>query len=128
MNRKILLIEDHEEFRKIVRIYLKKQDNSLEVFEASTGELGIVKALREKPSIVLMDIGLPNMSGIDAAGRIKKYLPDCKIIVLTMFETEAFREVFKSSDITAYIGKSELFEKLMPLIEEHLEVANTKNK
>ncbi len=117
---KILLIEDYEDFRKIVKEYLKSQDDSFEIFEASSGELGIVAALREKPDIILMDIRLPNINGIDAAGRIRQYLPHCKIIVLTMFEGETFREVFKSVDINGYLGKSELYEKLMPLIHKCL--------
>lgn len=120
MPTKILIIEDHDDFRAMVKSYLEKQDLSMEVFEAPTGESGVVKALREKPEIILMDIRLPNMSGIDAAGRIKKYLPECKIIILTMFETEAFRSIFKSQDIEAYIGKSELYEKLVPLLKEIL--------
>lgn len=120
MPTKILIIEDHDDFRAMVKSYLEKQDLSMEVFEAPTGESGVVKALREKPEIILMDIRLPNMSGIDAAGRIKKYLPGCKIIILTMFETEAFRSIFKSQDIEAYIGKSELYEKLVPLLKEIL--------
>lgn len=120
MSTKILIIEDHDDFRSMVKSYLEKQDIPIEVFEAETGEAGVVKALRAKPEIILMDIRLPNMNGIDAAGRIKKYLPDCKIIVLTMFETEGFRSVFKSQDIVAYIGKSELYEKLVPLLKEIL--------
>ena len=120
MPTKILIIEDHDDFRAMVKSYLEKQDLPMEVFEAPTGESGVVKALREKPEIILMDIRLPNMSGIDAAGRIKKYLPGCKIIILTMFETEAFRSIFKSQDIEAYIGKSELYEKLVPLLKEIL--------
>ncbi len=120
MSKKVLIIEDHDEFRQTVRTFLNTQDNSLQVYEASSGELGISKALREKPDIVLMDIRLPQMNGIEAADEIKKYLPNCKIIALTMFETAAFREAFKSKNISAYIGKSELQEKLMPFIQKLL--------
>ena len=121
--KRILLIEDYEDFRKTVREHLESQSESFDIFEASSGELGIITALREKPDIILMDIRLPNMNGIDAAERIRKYLPNCKIIALTMFEDEAFREVFKSGDINAYLGKSELHEKLMPLIRKYLKAS-----
>ncbi|OGX31041.1 MAG: hypothetical protein A2787_01200 [Omnitrophica WOR_2 bacterium RIFCSPHIGHO2_01_FULL_48_9] len=117
---KILIVEDHEDFREIVKSYLQSQDLNIELFEAASGELGIVKALREKPHIVLMDIRLPNINGIDAANRIRQYLPDCKIIILTMFETAAFRSTFKSDGIAAYIGKSELYDKLGPLLKKIL--------
>jgi len=90
--------------------------------------MGIEKALREKVNIILMDIRLPNINGIDAATRIRRHLPDCRIVVLTMFETEAFRKVFKSGDTTAYIGKSELYDKLMPVIKGILKEFNGTNK
>jgi len=117
MNLKILVIEDHDDFREIVKTHLKSQNLNLQIFEASSGEVGEVIALRERPDIILMDIRLPNANGIDTATRIKKNLPECKIIILTMFETEVFRNIFKSNDISAYVGKSELYEKLIPIIK-----------
>ena len=120
MATKILITDDHDEFRMTVRSYLEKMDDNFEIMEASSGEAGVLKALRERPDIVLMDIRLPDISGIDAASQIKNDFPSCKIIVLTMFETEAFREVFKSNDIEAYLGKSELYEKLIPTITKVL--------
>ncbi|MFA5059716.1 MAG: response regulator transcription factor [Candidatus Omnitrophota bacterium] len=120
MPKKILLVEDYDEFREMVKVHLVKHNSQWEIFEASSGELGVIKALREHPDVVLMDIRLPNINGIDAANQIKKYLPQVKIIILTMFETDAFKEMFKSEDITAYIGKSEIYEKLIPEIEKHL--------
>ena len=116
MSTKILITDDHDEFRVTVRNYLEKSDDSFEISEASSGESGVELALRHRPDIILMDIRLPDISGIDAASQIKKEFPESKIIVLTMFETDAFREIFKSSDIEAYLGKSELYDKLMPTI------------
>ena len=119
-NPKLLIIDDHDEFRKIVRDYLEKQGLGIDVLEDSSAELGIVKALREKADIVLMDIRLPGINGIDAASRIKRYLPGCDIIVLTMFETENFKKIFKSDDVIAYVGKSELYDKLVPIVKRVL--------
>lgn len=118
MQAKILIVEDHDDFRAIVRQHLESQDLDMEILEASSGELGISKALRFQPHIILMDLRLPGMSGIEAAGRIKQLLPHIEILILTMFETTAFQEVFKSDDVSAYIGKSELFERLVPEIKK----------
>lgn len=128
MTKTVLIIEDHEDFRAVVRDHLEKQDFKLNIIEASTGELGILKAMKERPDIVLMDIRLPNMNGLEAASRIKAYLPKVKIIVLTMFETQTFREVFRSKDITAYIGKSELFDRLIPVMLEYIYPGKTNGK
>ncbi len=118
---KILLVDDHEEFRRTLKQHLAQNGFPESICEASSGELGIVMALREKPDIILMDMGLPSMHGAETATQIKKYLPNCAIIILTMFETEAFKEAFKSRDIVAYVGKSELYEKLVPVMEKILE-------
>jgi len=120
MPAKLLIVEDHDDFRDVVKKHIQDQDASIEIIEAESGEIGILKAMREKPDIILMDIRLPSINGLDAASRIKQYLPKCKIIILTMFETDSFRKVFKSKDISAYIGKSELFDRLFPVIRELL--------
>ncbi len=123
MSAKILITDDHDEFRAIVKSYLAESDQQFQIHEASSGESGVVLAIKERPDIVLMDIRLPGITGLDAAKQIKKKVPDCKIIFLTMFETQAFREAFSSEDVDAYIGKSELYESLLPLIKKILKGA-----
>lgn len=121
MSVKILIVEDHDDFRETVRDHLEKQDFDWEICEAPSGELGVSLALRERPHIILMDIRLPGINGIDAASKIKVHVPESDIIFLTMFETEAFKKIFQSEDMSAYIGKSELFEKLVPIIKKILD-------
>ena len=117
---KVLIVEDHDDFRNVVKAYLEKLNLGLKIYEASSGEIGISAVLRERPNIVLMDIRLPGINGIDTANKIKSYVPETKIIILTMFETESFRRVFKTEDVSEYIGKSEIFEKLGPTVEKLL--------
>ena len=126
MSRRILIVEDHEEFRSTVKEYLASQKLDLEIYDAGSAEEAIRESERLKPDIILMDIRLPEMSGIEAAGQIRKFLPSTEIIVLTVFETEAFRETFKSKDISEYIGKSELYAKLIPRIKSILKAKNSK--
>jgi len=114
---RLLLIEDHDDFRESVREHLEKQGLGFRIIEADSGEVGVAMALRERPHIVLMDIRLPGMDGMEAARRIKAQLPETVIIVLTMFETDAFKRLFDSDDVSAYIGKSELYNKLVPTIK-----------
>ena len=120
MNRKILIVDDHDDFRETVKIFLKKQDLLLKIYEAPTAEVGLVIALRERPSIILLDIRLPGMHGIEAAAKIKQHLPDTHIILLTMLETDSLKEALKTEDVTAYIGKSELYDSLVPILEKIL--------
>lgn len=121
MPAKILIVEDHDDFRESVKKFLRMNLRGFQILETSSAEAGIALALKEHPNIILMDVRLPEMNGIDAAVRIKESFPECDIIVLTIFETEIFRDIFKNSAITEYIGKSELFQRLMPAIKRILE-------
>ena len=119
---KILIVEDHDDFRRAVRKHIEKNGVSTDVYEADSGEIGVGMAVRSNPDVILMDISLPGIDGIDAARQIKSHLPEAKIIFLTMFETEAFRETFNSEVASDYIGKSDLYEKLVPAIKRILEI------
>lgn len=119
---KILIVEDHDDFRRAVRKHIEKHGVSTDVYEADSGEIGIGMAVRSNPDIVLMDISLPGIDGIDAARQIKSRLPKSKIIFLTMFEAESFRETFQSDVASDYIGKSDLYEKLVPAIKRILDI------
>lgn len=120
MSSKILLVEDHEDFRAVVRRYLETQDLPFEIFEAADGATAVFEARARHPDVVLMDIRLPDISGLDAANHIKSFLPESDIVILTMFETEAFRKVFHSDVIAEYLGKSELYDNLVPVLKKIL--------
>jgi len=64
MSKRILAIEDHEENRRILRLLL--QSAGFEMIEALTGEDGVAMAEKERPDLILMDIQLPRMNGIEA--------------------------------------------------------------
>ena len=120
MAAKILIVDNHQEFRGIVKDYLLKQNLGMEIFEASTGEMGVAKASCIKPDIVLMDINLPHTNGIVAAKHIMEEHPDCDVIILTMFEVKAFKQVSNKIKARDFIGKSEIYEKLVPVIKKCL--------
>lgn len=117
---KILIVEDSRDFRSVVKGLLEKQCSGVDILEASTAEDGIGKAIGENPDIVLMDIHLPRMNGIDAAKLIKNKVPECKIIILTMFAKEDAKKVYRTSGIEDFIGKNELYQKLIPSIKKCL--------
>jgi len=115
--KKILIVEDSSNLRKVVRNLIEKQNSDFDVVEASSGEGGIAKAFYENPDIVLMDIALPGINGIEAAKRIKERIPKCAIIVLTMMSPQDVKEMYETNDISALIGKKDLYEKLFPAIK-----------
>lgn len=126
--KKILIIDDSDEFRAIVKDYLKMHNLGLEIFEASTGEMGVAKAACVRPNIVLMDINLPSANGLQATNQIKMDNPDCDVIILSMLEVDQFRHAAQKVNAREFIGKSEIYELLLPAITRCLEEKCKKRK
>lgn len=82
---KVLLVDDHEMVRMGLASYLMIQDDIDIVGEASGGEEGVKLAIEKKPDVILMDLVMDGMNGIDATKEISKRLPAARIIVLTSF-------------------------------------------
>ncbi|AGU82897.1 response regulator transcription factor [Streptococcus anginosus] len=81
----ILLVDDHEMVRLGLKGYLDLQDDVDVVAEASNGREGVEKALELRPDVIMMDIVMPEMSGIKATLAILKEWPEAKILILTSY-------------------------------------------
>ena len=90
----VLLVEDHELFRMGLAMLLSKADDINLLSEAADGIEGIKKARELSPDVILMDIGLPSIDGIEATQRIKDFNSDTKILILTSRNSE--NDVFES--------------------------------
>jgi DNA-binding NarL/FixJ family response regulator len=80
---RVLVVEDFAPFRRFICSTLAKQANLQVICEVSDGLEAVHKAEELKPDLILLDIGLPTLNGIDAARRIRKLTPESKIIFLT---------------------------------------------
>ena len=118
--RKILIIDDHKEFREGLKAFIEKQVPSVEIIEAQTGEEGVETALIQKPEVALIDIQLPKIDGMEAAHRIKQGLPECRVITMSTFG-EKTGQSFVNSEITAFVTKAEIDSKLLALLRQLLQ-------
>ena len=106
MNAKtILYVEDNELNRKIVRDLLKR--TAYRLIEAHDGEAGVAMALEQRPDLVLMDIQLPKISGLDAIRRLraKPTTAATPIIAITSFALSGDEQKAKDAGATAYRAK-----------------------
>jgi two-component system, cell cycle response regulator DivK len=101
----ILYIEDNEMNRKIVRDLLKRTKYAL--IEAHDGEAGVAKALETRPDLILMDIQLPKISGLEATKRLRAEAATAKtpIIAITSFALSGDDVKAKEAGATAYLAK-----------------------
>ncbi|MBS3905673.1 MAG: response regulator [Syntrophaceae bacterium] len=118
--KRILLIEDNEQNLYLVNFILKK--NGHEVIEARNGEEGIRLAIKEKPDLILMDIQLPDMDGMEATKRIRASEGDGKvpIVAITSYAMTGDRERALAAGCTGYIEKPIDPETFMGEVEKFL--------
>ena len=127
MSKRILIVDDNADFRSMVKDHLKRQDLGLEIYEAATGEMGVAKASFVKPDIILMDISLPHANGLEATKYIKEDHPECDVIIVTMFEVDVFKRAAQKIEAKDFVGKSEIYDRLVPAIKKCLEERKVKN-
>lgn len=113
----ILLVEDHKLLRVGLKSLFDENPDIKIIAEAQSGKEAIEKAKLYKPNVILMDIGLPDMSGIDAAKKILEQNENIKIIMLTSHTEE--KEVLDSlsAGASAYVVKDINTENLMMIIK-----------
>ncbi len=91
-----LIVEDFIPFQHFVSSTLRKRPDLQVVGEVSDGRVAVQKAEELKPDLILLDIGLPTLNGIDAAREIRKLSPECKIIFVTQESSaDVVREAFR---------------------------------
>jgi len=86
---RVLLVDDHAMVRRGMRDFLSLHDDIEVVGEAADGAAGVEAATTLRPDIVVMDLMMPNLDGIEATARIKAALPDVEVIALTSFIEES---------------------------------------
>ena len=102
---RVLIVDDHGIVRAGIRSLLEGQSDIEVVGEAAGGEEAIEKARGLRPDLVLMDIAMPGMNGIEATRRIKEELPDISVLVLSMHDDEEFFFPVLRAGASGYILK-----------------------
>jgi two-component system, NarL family, response regulator NreC len=113
---RLLLVDDHEVVRSGLRMLLENQDDMLIAGEASTARQAILLTQELTPDVILMDITLPDFSGIEAARQLQKTGSTAKIIALTIHEDEQFFFEMLQAGASGYVPKRAAPDDLMDAI------------
>jgi two-component system, NarL family, response regulator NreC len=116
MTTRLLLVDDHAVVRSGLKMLLEDERDVEIIGEAATAAEALESALRLKPNVILMDIGLPDLSGIDATREIKKRCPDAFIVALTIHEDEEYFFKMLEAGASGYVPKRAAPEELITAI------------
>jgi DNA-binding NarL/FixJ family response regulator len=102
---KVILADDHRIFRKGLKSLLSEKAHIQVLAEADDGDEALKKAAQHKPHIVIMDIGMPKMDGIEATRQIRERIPDTEVVILSMHAKKAYIDQVLKAGAKGYVLK-----------------------
>jgi DNA-binding NarL/FixJ family response regulator len=102
---RILIVDDNPQVRTALRICLQMHRSWEVCSEAENGQDGVELARQLKPDIVLLDYAMPNMNGVEAARLISASMPQCGLILFTMFASKQLSTLAQAAGVRAVVSK-----------------------
>ncbi|MFQ6057409.1 MAG: response regulator [Anaerolineae bacterium] len=113
---RVLVADDHAVLRAGLRLLLNAEPDMEVVGEAADGAEAVAQAVALKPDVVLMDITMPGMSGLEATRRIKAARPEAKVLALTMHDDQGYLRSLLEAGGSGYVLKKSADEELLSAI------------
>ena len=118
---RVLVVDDYEPFRRVVCSRLESRPDLEVIGEASDGLEAVEKAQALKPDLILLDIGLPSLNGIEAARRISRLIPATTILFVSQISDADVVQEALSNGAIGYVWKQDAGIDLLPGVESALQ-------
>ena len=112
----VLIVDDNAEFRGRVRSLLSLEEGIQVIGEAGDGEQAVLETARLHPDIVLMDVRMPRMNGLEAARRITSESSGTQVIILSQYDIDEYKQAATESGVRDYVVKKSMMRRLIPAI------------
>lgn len=115
----IVVVDDVPDYRLMVRSVLASVSETMTIVgEAADGEEAFALVLRERPDIVITDLVMPRLNGVELTRRIRQELPQTKIILMSSYTEDTYRLMASDSGADAFVNKQVMASSLLPAIRD----------
>jgi DNA-binding NarL/FixJ family response regulator len=118
---RILIADDQEAIQKRVRSILVSHSGLEVCADASNGREAVEKALELKPDLIILDITMPELNGLDAARMIKRFSPEVPIIILSVHKSRQLMDEAQKIDVQGYVTKADASQDLIRAVDAVLQ-------
>ncbi|MEX0609696.1 MAG: PAS domain S-box protein [Balneolaceae bacterium] len=120
---RVMLVDDHKMMLKGLRRIVEQQDDLIVIAEAMNGEEAVELARKYTPDVIIMDVDMPVMNGIDATREIVSTIENVRVIGLSLHEKGSVAQAMRNAGASAYLTKTEAFEALSATIRSEAVLA-----
>jgi len=110
-------VDDNPTFLRILTDFLDEEEEILVVGTAGSGEEALAKAKELQPQVILLDLAMPGLGGLETIPHLRSMLPDVSIIVLTVLDTNGYHQAALAAGADDFVAKANLSTDLIPAIQ-----------
>ncbi|MBN1780396.1 response regulator transcription factor [bacterium] len=115
---KVFLVDDNNNFRERVKALVDEQEDMRIVGEAPDADLLLKEVPESRADMVLIDVSMPGMNGLDATRMLRASMPELKIIMVSVYDIDEYKEAALANGAGAYLVKKDIMTALIPTIRK----------
>ena len=115
---RLLLVDDNPTFLDMLDEFLQEKEDLLIVGTARESESAITQTQLLQPDVILLDIRMPGMNGLEAIPRLREALPGVGIVILTIYDLAPYRKAALAAGANEFVSKQDIFTRIVPSIRK----------